>query len=119
VFILPAYRRIGLVAHDSPMKNGVDFYLAERSPDDAGLAAVAAPVELRAIDPGGPPPEGPTFSLHREHVQALVDRLWSLGFRPSEGTGSVGALAQAEAHIKSLKATNESLLALLKTRPSA
>lgn len=44
-----------------------------------------------------------TFFLCPEEIQELMDQFWTLGFRPSEGTGSAGSLAQAEDHLKSLK----------------
>jgi len=111
---------VDLVARQNWASNGVDCYVVERDPNDPGtVVRVAAPIVTYEIKPGKALNVDPTFRLSRQCAQRLADALWFHGFRPSEAAGSAGALAQAEAHIKSLKATNESLLALLKTRPSA
>lgn len=38
--------------------------------------------------------------LHREDAQVLVDRLWSLGFRPTEASGSAGSMSAVQNHLK-------------------
>jgi hypothetical protein len=83
---------------------GVDFRvyapLENGRPGGVGLPLVmktSGPEDVCDFDPG------PTFTLRDDQVQELMDRLWDLGFRPSEGTGSAGALKQAEEHIKSLQ----------------
>jgi len=109
------FSRQGLEVVASPnfAMNQVDFHVIQRPAGDPfGVLAVGHPVVMRTLDPDeGPwPADGPTFRLRRDQVQELVDRLWNLGYRPSEGAGSVGALAQAEDHIKSLKRVNDALL---------
>jgi len=46
----------------------------------------------------------PTFRLPMSAAQGLMDDLWRCGFRPSEGSGSAGALAATERHLKDLQA---------------
>ena len=36
-------------------------------------------------------------------AQSLMDDLWGCGFRPSEGTGSAGAMAATQNHLKDLQ----------------
>jgi len=43
------------------------------------------------------------MSLSDLEAQALMDRLWSAGLRPSEGSGSAGALAATERHLNDLR----------------
>ena len=87
--------------------NGISFYGIDRASNDPmeGARAVAKPLAFSPTEEksAGWPDDGPTFVLRNDQVQSLVDQLWSLGFRPSEGTGSAGSLAQAEAHIKTLQ----------------
>jgi hypothetical protein len=45
----------------------------------------------------------PTFSLEPEDAQALMDDLWNCGLRPSEGTGSAGALAATQKHLEDMR----------------
>lgn len=43
------------------------------------------------------------IDLSRDEAQALVDELWILGIRPSEGTGSAGSLAATERHLADMR----------------
>ena len=45
----------------------------------------------------------PSFSLKKSEAQELVDELWRAGLRPSEGTGSAGAMAATERHLKDMQ----------------
>lgn len=45
----------------------------------------------------------PTFFMNPEDVQELIDELWTIGFRPSEGTGSAGALAATQNHLEDMR----------------
>ena len=74
-------------------------------------------VELRAIDRGQGKHGGvlqpwtlhvqeeqgawipPAAHLDRSSCQQLMDELWRVGFRPSEGSGSAGSLAATERHL--------------------
>ena len=75
---------IEIRAHQDPLRARIGFYVLDRQGE-------ATYVE-------------PTFGLKPDECQALMDELWRVGFRPSEGSGSAGAMSQAEAHIASLKA---------------
>ena len=41
--------------------------------------------------------------LTPHQAQALIDGLWECGLRPTEGTGSAGALAAVERHLADMK----------------
>lgn len=45
----------------------------------------------------------PTLYLFREDAQELMDRLWSCGLRPTEGSGSAGALQATQNHLKDMQ----------------
>jgi hypothetical protein len=45
----------------------------------------------------------PFMVVPRESAQNLMDALWAAGLRPSEGTGSAGALAATQAHLKDMQ----------------
>ena len=59
----------------------------------------------------------PTFQLSRDEGQQLMDALWVVGLRPTEGMGSAGALAATQDHLKTLKEVNNKLFALLENEP--
>jgi hypothetical protein len=48
-----------------------------------------------------------------EVAQELMDSLWQCGLRPSEGTGSAGALKATENHLKDLQELSKRLLSLV------
>jgi len=45
----------------------------------------------------------PLCRLEMEEAQALMDDLWAAGLRPSEGTGSAGALAATQKHLDDMR----------------
>ena len=45
----------------------------------------------------------PTGNLTPEDAQLLMDDLWNCGLRPTEGTGSAGAMAATQNHLKDLQ----------------
>ena len=48
-------------------------------------------------------PFPPTFILDNKAAQELMDDLWSCGLRPTEGTGSAGAMAAVQEHLADLR----------------
>lgn len=53
------------------------------------------------VEEGATPPVG--IRLSTLEAQALMDRLWKAGLRPTEGSGSAGALAATERHLKDMQ----------------
>jgi hypothetical protein len=53
------------------------------------------------VEDGATPP----VAMRLEHLeaQALMDRLWKAGLRPTEGSGSAGALAATQDHLKDMR----------------
>lgn len=52
----------------------------------------------------------PSFTLGRQEAQVLMDDLWQAGLRPSEGTGSAGALKATQDHLKDMRTIAMNLL---------
>jgi hypothetical protein len=46
----------------------------------------------------------PCLRLDRDMAQQLMDNLWQCGLRPSEGSGSAGALAATQKHLEDMRA---------------
>lgn len=79
---------------------GPDTYrvhLYARMPDGR-VAIPEAAITMRVIDPGEAPSE-PVLTIGQEALQSLIDELWNLGIRPTEGHGSTGQLAATEKHL--------------------
>ena len=55
------------------------------------------PRELFATD------GGPTLSMDQDTAQKLMDGLWDCGLRPSEGSGSAGAMSAVQEHLKDMR----------------
>lgn len=62
---------------------------------------MAQPVTVKETENGYV--HDPLITLHHHHAQTLMDQLWVCGIRPTEGTGSAGALAATERHLKDLQ----------------
>lgn len=58
-------------------------------------------VELAKLQEGSEIPPAACLTLHQ--AQVLIDQLWECGLRPTEGTGSAGALAAIERHLADMK----------------
>ena len=58
------------------------------------------------------PPETP-IKLPLESAQTLMDQLWQVGLRPTEGTGSAGSLKATQDHLKEISSINTRLLTML------
>lgn len=78
--------------------NRIELYLAEIG--GAGRS-VATKLILEHV-PDGSPAE-PFLTLKTGDAQRLIDELWDCGLRPSEGSGSAGALAATERHLKDMQ----------------
>jgi len=63
---------------------------------------VGAPVTMEPLE-DGQVPAAPTMELTPQAAQVLMDDLWTAGLRPSEGTGSAGALAATQEHLKDMR----------------
>lgn len=46
----------------------------------------------------------PAITMHLDSAQQLMDELWQCGLRPSEGSGSAGALAATQRHLDDMRA---------------
>lgn len=70
---------------------------------------LAKPPEFERIEEANYDPP-PTFSLTQEAAQVLMDQLWDCGLRPSEGSGSAGALLATQKHLEDMRKAYHKLL---------
>lgn len=70
-----------------------------------GRPVVMLPAQFCVRKPGE---EGcelePAFNISRDSAQSLMDELWNIGIRPTEGSGSAGSLAATERHLQDMRA---------------
>lgn len=69
---------------------------------DGAHVTAAMPVTLQDQDEEGQD-VAPFLTLGIETAQSLMDQLWNCGLRPTEGTGSAGAMAAVQAHLKDMQ----------------
>lgn len=92
-----------------PFFRDVKFWIKHRFDNQVSYAA---PLTLTRITPENEGREmPPVFTLRDEGCQHLMDELWRVGFRPSEGSGSAGSLAATERHLADMRHL------LFKTKP--
>lgn len=69
---------------------------------------MAKPIEM--VEVGDDIIQEPTVSLTVDQAQQLMDALWSCGLRPTEGSGSAGALAATQHHLEDMRKIATKLL---------
>ncbi len=79
----------------------IAFHLAKVL--ERGGSSIAQPVAFVDRQRGQEVPYVPFMSLSQTEAQLLMDELWHVGIRPSEGTGSAGSLAATERHLKDMQ----------------
>jgi hypothetical protein len=69
---------------------------------DGRIAIPEASLAMRVITPEDAANTrscGPILTVGQESLQTLMDELWNVGIRPTEGHGSTGQLAATEKHL--------------------
>lgn len=89
-----------LLLHVAPWSVDVQVLVAEVGA--AGdIVGVARPMVIERVKEGDS--RQPTMQMSRADAQDLMDQLWQIGLRPSEGTGSAGAMAATQAHLQDMR----------------
>lgn len=81
----------------------IDFHMAYRDEHGFSVAQNLVMERISDEDAADGKVRGPFMSLPVESAQSLIDALWGVGLRPSEGTGSSGSLAATERHLDDMK----------------
>ena len=83
-----------LKAYSAPWRDCIEFLIL--SGDEIGSAISFKKREIGVSS-------DPTFSLDIQQAQSIMDDLWNCGLRPTEGTGSAGALAATQKHLEDMR----------------
>jgi len=94
----------------NPMRDAVELYFFWR--DNNNQKMFVKELILETVDETKIPPESPLI-IGMDTAQQLIDALWNCGLRPTEGTGSAGALVATQDHVKTLKDYGDRLLKLI------
>lgn len=82
---------------------------------DRFAVAVAMPLAWQTVPRGELAPNEPAAELSTGEAQQLMDELWNIGLRPSEGSGSAGALAAVQNHLEDMRTIAMSQLGIEST----
>lgn len=85
-------------AQSAPWRRGVELYITS----DDGRTRVQQ-VILERVEEMSAFRAQPSFSISTDAAQTLMDDLWHAGLRPTEGTGSAGALRAVERHLEDMR----------------
>jgi hypothetical protein len=89
------------------MRDSIGLYLFEYPHSElfgptSTKAFTAAPVTTVEVDEAAALPPA-MVTLTGAEAQNLMDELWKVGIRPTEGTGSAGSLAATQRHLDDMR----------------
>jgi len=74
-----------------------------------GRISILSNLEFTEIEDGSLLTDTP-LTLETSVAQKLMDELWNCGLRPSEGSGSAGALLATQNHLKDMQKMTDRLM---------
>jgi hypothetical protein len=83
-----------------PWSPHMQVLISHNQPRNGGIF-VAEPLTFRPLESFEIPE--PQLDLNDSEAQSLMDQLWQCGIRPTEGTGSAGAMAATQSHLADLR----------------
>lgn len=96
--------KLTLRAHLAPWEDSIQFCIFGKifqGGDGKPVRMVGTDITMTTHDEFSP--ISPTFRLGKTEAQALMDNLWDCGLRPSEGSGSAGAMAATQKHLEDMR----------------
>ncbi len=79
------------------LHDGIEIYILDRA-----NRACAQPLQFAAFAEGAEICRA--LDLGMDEAQMFIDGLWECGLRPTEGTGSAGAMAAVQRHLADMRA---------------
>ncbi len=89
-----------IIAHKEAWSNYVSI-AAFFPRGEMGVSACAMPLTM--VDKRECELVEPMVTIDPQAAQGLMDSLWDCGLRPSEGSGSAGALAATQRHLEDMR----------------
>lgn len=87
---------MNIIAHKEPWSPRVALVMLSKDRRSAAIGFTLVPIEDGEY-------VAPATHLDQNEAQALIDSLWAAGLRPSEGSGSAGALAATQRHLDDMR----------------
>lgn len=96
-------------------RDGIEIHLWSEHGPNAREISAAQPIVFKTLSEEElNQSHEPCLRCRVDAAQQLMDELWHCGLRPSEGTGSAGALAATQAHLKDMQAIAMNRLGITK-----
>ena len=107
-----------LRAHAEPKwySNSIALYFYEKA--QGGKVSYVSNLVMTTAEEGQAIEPSDALTIPHETAQELMDSLWQCGLRPSEGSGSAGALKATENHLKDMQELSRRLLGMVERTPS-
>ena len=83
-------------AQAAPWHSAVELFVT-----DSDRRSRVKSVVLESVEEGAAYPS--SFTIDTDKAQVLMDDLWNCGLRPTEGSGSAGALRAVEHHLEDMR----------------
>ncbi len=87
-------------AAKQPWSNRIDLLMMPGRTAD-GARTVVTSMTVEAVEDGHF--VHPSCSMELTDAQVLMDSLWECGIRPSEGSGSAGAMSATQKHLEDMR----------------
>ena len=94
--------------------DGIVIHLYETTED--GKISIMTDAIFETFDPTQFIEPDKALVVPYQTAQELMDSLWDCGLRPSEGSGSAGALKAVENHLKDLQEYGKRLLTIVERK---
>lgn len=87
------------------MGDRLDVFMTVRTDFDGQISiAIPDPVVIRVLERKDEVNIRPPFlTIGMEEAQQLMDEMWNVGLRPTEGSGSAGSLAATQRHLEDFR----------------
>lgn len=106
------HHRLQIRAWGAPWKRAVDLVIARQVAGESNFREILVPGEADGLvtpdvfewrsTSAAELPQA-TATIEDGNAQQLMDDLWAAGLRPTEGSGSAGALAATQEHVADLR----------------
>ncbi len=95
-------RDFKILARPVPWRGGIDIWIGA-TPILSSDKTVVIDHIIWKENPDGLNPGDAPLTINYQAAQRLIDDLWNCGLRPSEGSGSAGALKATQGHLADMR----------------
>jgi len=96
-------RKFRTIIEKMPISFSGEYELLSFYQDDYNNYYVPKELTFKMLDSGMSVPESSKIRLNTTEVQELMDRLWGLGFRPSDMKAPEETLSATQNHLKDMR----------------